>query len=279
MADVGRRVGGGTSREGSWGEERGFRRDVPYVPTDEQVVRGMLKFAGVGPGDVVMDLGCGDGRIVIGAARWFGARGVGVDVDPQRMRECDEAWRKLPADVQGRVTFEEKSFFDVDLSEATVVTLYLLPKINVMLRPKLMRELRTGARIIANSFAIGDWQPDSWTQLHHRKLMKWVVPAFVEGRWRCVLRDEEGERWRMVVDLERRHQVLTGEAWCGRRVVPVGKGKVLGKVMKFHVPDPVRGGMDLEGTVEGGVVRGEWRQGGVGGKRGVWWGRGGAIGQ
>ncbi|HEY2588561.1 MAG TPA: class I SAM-dependent methyltransferase, partial [Tepidisphaeraceae bacterium] len=155
------------------------KRDVPYVPTDEPVVMAMLRFAGVTAHDVVYDLGCGDGRIVIAAAKHCGAQGVGVDIDPMRITECRENAAK--ARVGDRVQFLCQSFFDTDVRDATVLMLYLLPSINIKLRPKLLAELRPGSRIIANQFEIGDWQPYMTADVHHRTLRQWIVPAWVTG--------------------------------------------------------------------------------------------------
>lgn len=133
------------------------RVDVIWVPSDLAVVNEMLTLAGVGPDDVVYDLGCGDGRIVIEAARRFGARAVGVDLDP---RLLDEARRNaVRAGVADRVTFLEQDLFATDLGDATVVTLYLSPDVNLRLRPKLLRELRPGARIVSHEHDLGDWRP------------------------------------------------------------------------------------------------------------------------
>lgn len=131
---------------------------VPYVPTPQEVVDKMLEMAKVSSKDVVYDLGCGDGRIVIAAAQKFGARGVGVDIDPRLIVQA-EANAKA-AGVQGRVKFLIEDAMKVDVSDATVVTLYLLSASNVKLRPLLTKQLRRGARIVSHSFAIGDWEPD-----------------------------------------------------------------------------------------------------------------------
>jgi len=131
----------------------------PFVATPPDVVDRMLKLANVGPGDVVYDLGCGDGRIVIAAAQKFGARGVGVDLDPLRVQEAQANARK--AGVEHLVSFRVQDALDTDVSEATVVTLYLVSALNVKLRPRLMTELRTASRIVSHNFAMGDWQPDT----------------------------------------------------------------------------------------------------------------------
>ena len=131
---------------------------APYVPTPMDVVDRMLTLAKVGPDDVVYDLGCGDGRIVIAAAQKFGARGVGVDIDANLINRAEAQARA--AGVERRVSFRIQDAMTVDVSDATVVTLYLLSASNVKLRPILTKQLRKGARIVSHSFAIGDWEPD-----------------------------------------------------------------------------------------------------------------------
>lgn len=252
-----------------------FVRDVPYVPTDEQVALAMLRLAHVEPKDVVYDLGCGDGRIVLTAVRHCGARGVGIEVDPQRLRECDENLRHLPPGDRRFAEFRRASFFEVDLTPATVVTLYLLPKINMRLRPKLLWELRPGTRIIANTFGMGEWEPDQRVETHGRTLFRWIVPAWVQGTWRCVIEAPPGlgGRRRMALDLERRFQHLTGQASIEGKRVPIGAGVVCGHRVRFHIPDPSQGGrgMDFVGEVAGGSLRGTWTF--AGGETGPWGGR------
>ena len=132
--------------------------DVIFVPTDLSVVHAMLDAAQVGPGDVVYDLGCGDGRIVITAAQRYGARGVGVDLDPERIREANA--NAVRAGVADRVRFVVGDLFATDVSAATVVALYLSPELNLRLRPKLHRELRPGSRVVSHQFDMGDWMPE-----------------------------------------------------------------------------------------------------------------------
>jgi SAM-dependent methyltransferase len=130
---------------------------APFVPTPQDVVERMLKLAGVTKRDVVYDLGCGDGRIVITAAQKFGARGVGVDIDPQRVQQSEENAKK--AGVEKLVTFKLQDALKTDVSKATVVTLYLLSSSNLALRPLLTAQLRPGARIVSHAFDMGDWEP------------------------------------------------------------------------------------------------------------------------
>jgi SAM-dependent methyltransferase len=148
--------------------------DVPYVPTTPELVEEMLKLGQIKSTDTVIDLGCGDGRIVIMAAQKFGARGVGVDLNPERIREATENAKK--AGVAGRVRFVNANLFDADIHNATVVTLYLLPDVNLKLRPKLLKDLRPGTRIVSHSFDMGDWKPDKEVEVNGSRLFLWTVP-------------------------------------------------------------------------------------------------------
>lgn len=132
--------------------------DVPYVPTHQDIVYEMLAMARVGPNDVLYDLGSGDGRSVITAAREFGTRGVGYDIDPERVREATRNARR--AGVTDKVKFIQGDIFDADIKEATVVTLYLLPDVNLRLRPKLLSELKPGTRVVSHNYDMGDWVPE-----------------------------------------------------------------------------------------------------------------------
>lgn len=149
-------------------------RDVPYVPTPQTVVEEMLKIAAVTKDDVVYDLGSGDGRIVITAAKKYGARGVGIDIDPERVKEANA--NAVQAGVTGRVKFLEQDLFETDFKEASVVTLYLLPDINLRLRPKLWSELKPGTRIVSHAFDMGDWKPERTEHIEGRTIYYWVIP-------------------------------------------------------------------------------------------------------
>jgi SAM-dependent methyltransferase len=149
------------------------RPDVIYVPTPQNVVDAMLGMAKVTKNDVVYDLGCGDGRIVITAAK-LGARGVGIDIDPQRIKEARE--NAKTAGVEDRVQFLETDLFTADISKATVVTLYLLPSLNLKLQPKLFQELRPGTRIVSHSFDMGDWEPEQTKEIEYRTIYFWTIP-------------------------------------------------------------------------------------------------------
>jgi len=136
----------------------GIKLDAPYVSTPQPVVDAMLRLAEVGRNDVVYDLGCGDGRIVVSAAAQFGARGVGVDLDPRRIEEANAAARA--AGVAGRVRFVVQDLFKTDFSEASVLALYLFPEMNARLLPKIRAEMRPGSRVVSYQFGIGDWAPE-----------------------------------------------------------------------------------------------------------------------
>jgi ribosomal protein L11 methylase PrmA len=149
--------------------------DVIFVPTPPEVVAAMLTVAGVGKGDVIYDLGSGDGRIVISAVKDFGAaRGVGIDIDPERVAEASANARR--AGVADRVAFINQDLFTTDFSEATVVALYLLPSLNLRLRPKLLSDLRPGTRIVSHAFDIGDWVPERTLHVGGSTVYYWTVP-------------------------------------------------------------------------------------------------------
>jgi SAM-dependent methyltransferase len=147
---------------------------APYAPTPEAVVDEMLEIAQVSPKDIVYDLGSGDGRIVIAAAKRFGARGVGIEIDPELVRDAIENARQ--AGVDHLVRFAEADFFTADLSEATVVTLYLLPEVNRQLLPKLLAELRPGTRIVSYKYNLGDWAPKKTVRVSRGTVYYWVIP-------------------------------------------------------------------------------------------------------
>jgi len=150
--------------------------DVIFVPTPHEVVDAMLKVAKVGKDDVLYDLGSGDGRIPITAAQKYGiARGIGIDINPQRIKEANENLRK--AGVGERVRFVNADLFESDLSDATVITLYLLPELNLKLLPKLLKEVKPGTRIVSHAFDMGTWKPEQSLDIGGRKVYFWMIPA------------------------------------------------------------------------------------------------------
>ena len=152
-----------------------YSQDVPYVPTRQAVVDAMLKLAKVTKNDVVYDLGCGDGRIVVTAAKQYGATGTGIDINPQRIKEANENARVNQ--VTDKVNFKEANLFETDFSKASVVTLYLLPSVNMKLRPQLLKQLKPGSRIVSHAFDMGDWKPEQTIKVDGSTIYLWTVPA------------------------------------------------------------------------------------------------------
>ena len=161
--------------------QESVHKDVPFVPTPPEVVDTMLKLGEVKKGDVLYDLGCGDGRIVIAAAQKYGARGTGVDIDPERIQEAEKNARE--AGVTDRVKFVRQNLFEADFHDANVVTLYLLPDVNLKLRPKLVKELKVGSRIVSHQFNMGDWEPDKQVQVDWRTIYLWTVTDAVKQKF------------------------------------------------------------------------------------------------
>jgi ribosomal protein L11 methylase PrmA len=149
--------------------------DVIYVPTPHEVVDDMLRLANVGKSDILYDLGSGDGRIAIAAAKKFGIRAVGIDIDPERIREANENARR--AGVTHLVEFRQEDLFKADFREATVITLYLLPDLNVKLRPRLLDELKPGTRIVSHQFDMGTWKPEKRLESNGRVVYFWTIPS------------------------------------------------------------------------------------------------------
>ena len=244
--------------------------EVPYVPTPEEVVVAMLQMAGVTPNDIVYDLGCGDGRIVITAAKVFGARGVGVDIDPNLVRQSNENARK--AGVADRVRFIEQDLFETDIREATVVALYLLPELNLQLRPKLLRDLRPGSRIVTHEFDMGDWKPDNMAKVPRVKLYYhpripyekdtyfyyWVVPANAEGAWRWSLSTPSGPV-DYTLRVVQKFQEIWGTAHVKGEEVPIAAARLVGDQLSFTLGedgDKERGVMQFNGRIDGDDIAG-----------------------
>jgi SAM-dependent methyltransferase len=164
----------------AWAQAPALQRspDVPYVPTAEPVVDKMLELAKVTKDDVVYDLGSGDGRIVITAAKKYGATGLGVDINPERVKEAKENAQK--AGVTDKVKFIQGDLFQMDLTPASVVTLYLLPDVNLKLRPKLLQELKPGTRVVSHNYHMGDWKPEKTVTVDaggtNHTVYFWTVP-------------------------------------------------------------------------------------------------------
>ncbi len=201
--------------------------DVPYVPTPRRVVEAMLELAAVGPEDYLIDLGSGDGRIAVMAAQ-RGARALGVDLDPDRVAEA--ALAAQVAGVETRARFRRQDLFDTPLREASVITMYLLPEVNMRLRPRLLTELRPGTRIVSHNFTLGDWRPDATREMDASRIYFWVVPAVAAGEW--IVEMEDGSHARLV--LEQRFQDVSGSL-DGRALRDV---RLSGRRLRFTVDLP-----------------------------------------
>ncbi len=208
--------------------------DVIFVPTDDLIVEAMLKMAAVTAEDVVYDLGCGDGRIVVAAAMERGARAVGVDMDPRRIAEANALAQEVS--VEDRVQFIQDDLLTVDFSDASVVTLYLLPSLNVKLKARILTELKPGTRIIAHAFNMGRWQPDAKRAMGGVYLYKWVVPAPVQGTWEWLGADAKVYR----VSLEQTFQMLSGTAWIDNVQAELIEAKLLGDRVRLVIQADVR---------------------------------------
>ncbi|MBI3935504.1 MAG: class I SAM-dependent methyltransferase [Betaproteobacteria bacterium] len=236
------------------------RYDVPYVPTPQVVVDEMLRIANVGPGDYVIDLGSGDGRIPVTAAQKFGARGLGVDLDPERVAEGEENARS--AGVAERVRFVRRNLFETDIRPATVLTMYLLPSVNLKLRPRLLAELKPGTRIVSHDFDLGEWQPDRKAYLR-KNVFLWIVPAQVAGRWRAAIALPAGERG-FEIEFRQKFQEIDGVATIDGKHAPVWEPRLSGERISFVIVDYTgaeEASLYFEGTVDGGSMQGEIRRG------------------
>lgn len=204
--------------------------DVLFIATPEAVSVEMLRLAAVTPEDVVFDLGSGDGRVVVAAARDFGARAVGVEIDAELVQRARDA--AYAAGVAGRATFLWQDLFATDLRPATVVTLYLRDDVNLKLRPKLLRELACGSRVVSHDFDMGDWRPDRVQRVqgparnHH--LYLWLVPADAAGVWRTRLGERDA-----LLNLVQRFQLLSGTLSLEGRELAVADGRVAGDRITF----------------------------------------------
>lgn len=219
--------------------------EAPQGASEYDVVRSMLELANVGPNDLVVDLGSGDGRIPILAAREKGARGMGVEIDPRLIEQSDANARE--AGVADKVSFRQEDLFVTRLNDVTVLTLFLLPEINLQLRPKILLQMRPGSRVVSNTFDMGDWRPDARREVGGTTILMWTVPARVEGRWRLTQGEASAE-----LALSQSFQDLSGQAG-GRNL---GEPSLAGDRIAFTT-DLGQGTRRFEGRVEGDRIVGE----------------------
>ncbi len=247
----------------------------PYVPSPQSVVADMLKVAGIGPGDFVIDLGSGDGRIVLTAAKVYGARGFGVEIQDNLVKLSNEAAKN--EGLADRVRFMKQDLFKTDISQATVLTMYLLPNTVNMLSDKLQTELKPGTRILSHDYGLSGWIPEETKQFDLQDkiaisgvpttiIFLYVVPAKVAGNWRSTI-DPAVFRQPVTFELRQQMQKIGGMAKVGGREVPIEDARLLGEKISFRLPVE-RGrtltftgnvkGSAIEGTVEAGGVRSPW---------------------
>ena len=248
-------------------EAKSFALDVPYEPTSYGIARAMLELAGVASGDLVYDLGCGDGRLVILAAKERGATGVGVDLDPQRIRESRENARI--AGVADRVRFFEQNLFATDFSRASVVMLYLYPEVNLRLRPKLLKDLRPGTRIVSHSHSMGDWEEDATWRIEGHYVRFFVVPANASGTWTWA--EPGGQAFSL--SLTQKYQRVKGTLSVGDETYPLAECSLRGSRLRLTVDRLVRGRWEtffFEGEIDGDTIRGRIASGGTREKTEPW---------
>ena len=238
---------------------------VPYVPTPQSVVDRMLEIGKVGPQDYLIDLGSGDGRIVVTAARKFGARGFGVDLNPTRIAEANANANQ--AKVTDKVQFFQSDLFEADLTPASVITMYLLPRVNLELRPKLL-DLKPGTRIVSHDFSMGDWKPEHHEEIDAKDkyggsggrsdIYLWIIPAKVAGSWQSQL-TVRGKPVAYTVTLDQQYQVVSGTARVAGRTVKLRNAKLRGDQLSFEFTADVDNGPVkhvFNGTVYDGLVSG-----------------------
>ncbi len=224
--------------------------DAPYVPTPQDVVDRMLELAHVTAEDYVMDLGCGDGRILVTAAVKYGARGFGVDIDPRRIAEAKA--NAAAAGVSDKVDFGIEDLFHTPIGKASVLTLYLFPHINEQLAPRMLKEMKPGSRIVTHAFGIGKWRPDQNDMVAMRPIHFYVVPAQVEGRWRVTEQNGSG----FTLDLVQSFQRITGGVE-GSEGARLRNARIAGPEIAFALETANSGRREFTGRVSGGSIAGD----------------------
>lgn len=236
-------------------------KDSIWVPTPERLIRRMLQLADTTKDDVVVDLGAGDGRIPIYAAKQFGARGIAVELEENLVQVAREAARR--EGVADRVQVIKQDLFEADLSAATVFALYISPGVMTRLKPRFL-QLRPGTRITSHHFDLGDWEPDETVEVENRKGYLWIVPAAVEGTWRVSIGGDD-----YVMQLDRSYQKLTGYSERDGKRSPVLGARVRGNEIRFHAFDRDGTSRSYEGRFENGRLVGESTDR-IGGRRVAW---------
>lgn len=230
-------------------------KDVVWVPTPDEVVERMLNMAQTKPEDYVIDLGAGDGKIAIAAAKKFGARALGVEYNPKMV---DLAQRNAKAaGVLGKAQIVQGDIFATDFTQATVLTLYLLPVLNMKLRPQILA-MRPGTRVVAHAFNMEDWQPDETSNVDGRRVFLWIVPARVNGRW-ALEHSGAGGSAKFTLNLDQQFQNMAGVVQLGSTLVGLREPRLSGFRVSFAYVDNKGVRRDFAGSVTGDAMEGSFR--------------------
>ncbi|OFZ89985.1 MAG: hypothetical protein A2W21_12725 [Betaproteobacteria bacterium RBG_16_66_20] len=235
-------------------------KDVIWVPTPDEVVDRMLRMAQVTPNDYVVDLGAGDGKIAIAAAKKFGARSLGIEYNPEMAKHAQGNAEK--AGVAGKARIIQGDIFATDFSQATVVTMYLLPGLNLKLRPTLL-SMRPGTRVVSHSFTMDDWEADETSSMDGRRAYFWVVPANVNGGWTLETGGDKAE-----LSFEQRYQKIEGTVGLGHSQGGLREARLRGFNISFAYVDNNGVRRDYTGRITGGRMEGGFR--GDNGSEGRW---------
>jgi hypothetical protein len=230
-------------------------KDVIWVPTPDGVVERMLRMAQVTPNDYVVDLGAGDGKIAIAAAKKFGARALGIEYNADMARHAQRNVER--AGIAGRARIVQGEIFISDVSQATVVTMYLLPALNLKLRPQLLA-MRPGTRVVSHSFSMDDWEADETSSLDGRRAYFWVVPAAVAGAWTLELAGG-GTAEKLEVTLEQRYQKIEGSVALGTMLGGLREARLRGYLIAFAYVDDKGVRREFSGRVSGARMEGSFR--------------------
>ncbi|MBY0437265.1 MAG: methyltransferase domain-containing protein [Burkholderiales bacterium] len=251
-------AGGGTLALPALAQSMDRPLDVPFVPTSDETVDRMLRMAGVGPKDYVIDLGSGDGRIVITAAKQFGATGFGVELNTERWKLSLRNAEK--EGVSDRATFYQRDLFETDLSKATVLTMYLLPAVNLKLRPRILA-LRPGTRVVSHDFDMAEWMPDARADRSWTRVYLWIVPARVEGEWSWKQAVGRGAP-EFTMELRQQFQVISGSVRIDNEPYWLTDARLRGDEISFTVigdAGGVRIRHEYSGRVAGDAIKGTVR--------------------
>jgi precorrin-6B methylase 2 len=239
-------------------------KDVVWVPTPDEVVERMLNVAQTKPEDYVIDLGAGDGKIAIAAAKKFGARSLGVEYNPDMVALAQR--NAQASGVLGKAQIVQGDIFTTDFTQATVLTMYLLPSLNMKLRPQILA-MRPGTRVVTHAFNMEDWEPDETSDVDGRRVYLWVVPASVAGRWAMEL-SGTGASEKISLNLDQRYQKIEGVAYLGSILAGLREPRLSGFRISFAYVDNHGVRRDFTGRVNGGTMEGSFRA--DGGAEGRW---------